>query len=77
MTERQMRWEAEKERYNAALKTNVVNYLGCTVSYKNISGYGRFYVQTPWDSHIDGNEYTSIIKAKAAIKEVAVKYASK
>jgi hypothetical protein len=66
-----MRWEAEKERYNAALKTKVVKYRGCTISYTNPAGYGYFVVKTPWENpFIDGETYKSIVKAKEAIKRV-------
>jgi hypothetical protein len=68
-----MRAKIERERYNAALKTKVVKYLGCTISYKNPVGYGYFAVKTPWGSPfnwIDGETYKSIAKAKEAIKRV-------
>lgn len=73
MTERQMRWELEKERYNAALKTKVVTYLGCTITYKNPFGFGYFAVKTPWDSPfnwIESDTFKSIAKAKEAVKRV-------
>lgn len=68
MTERQMRWEAEKERYNSALKTKVVKYLGCSITYENPAGYAYFAVKAPWCGRIELEEFKTITKAKEAIK---------
>ncbi len=73
MTDRQRLWEIEKKTYNAALKTKVVQYLGCTIKYENPAGYGYFTINTPFDSYINHEQYGSVAEAKKAIKRVSDK----
>jgi hypothetical protein len=63
MTERQMRWEGEKKRYNDNLRNKVVQYKGHTIRYQNPVGFGFFVV----DGFTDN--YNSIKAAKDAINK--------
>lgn len=69
MTDRQRWSEIEKNKYNTELKTKVVKYLGCSIEYRKPVGFGCFIVIAPWETHINYEKFSSIAKAKSAIKK--------